>query len=288
MEHYYVPAKARPIWQREQRGQPDGDDNDSDNDGNNNDNKDNKDKDTEKDVKVNNAANEQSLANFQKLFDLLLKPGGDARQALIAFDLAQYICKRLLPERLQAIKWLKQLIKALLERGVPPERRHDVAAAILILLGASVEHCSPRWARGHLLDLEFDIGGDAPSSEGAEGFQAARLESKTFAEFWPQVQAIRTYQEQARSFLDALDGKTPSGEFAELEQAAKEEWPTMKTALGSKDPYGRIIPVPRVSDLRPRWYIGLPSGRGWQAQLNRYRDGEELLPQSPNRGERLT
>jgi hypothetical protein len=133
-----------------------------------------------------------------------------------------------------AVKWLRQL------RGVPPERRGDVAAAILTLFAASIPYTDPRWARDCLLRLGFDPSGDAPSSEAAWGFQSVLKPSKTFTEIWPHVQAIRTWPEQLRSYLDVLEGKTPSGEFKELENAAKEEWPVLKEALKSKTAVRRL------------------------------------------------
>jgi hypothetical protein len=42
------------------------------------------------------------------------------------------------------MSWLKRLIRALLDAGVPPERRNDVAAAVMTLFGASQ---SPALAR---------------------------------------------------------------------------------------------------------------------------------------------
>ena len=58
---------------------------------------------------------------------------------------------------------------------------------------------------------------------------------KTFPELWSQLQAIRTYPEQVRSYLAALNNGGSSGEFGDLEKAAEEEWPVLKTALISKE-----------------------------------------------------
>jgi hypothetical protein len=85
------------------------------------------------------------------------------RQVMIAFDLTQYICERLQPEATRALAWLKRLVEALLKAGVPPERRNDVAAAVLTLFGMSTEVASARLARGYLLRLNVDISGGAPS-----------------------------------------------------------------------------------------------------------------------------
>ncbi|MBV8729477.1 MAG: hypothetical protein JO336_06680 [Acidobacteriia bacterium] len=234
------------------------DEKDEGEDGNNGDNNNGNDKNKVKDA--NDRAVDQAFANFEKLFDLLLKPGGDADQALKAFDLTQYVCDRLEPEGQLAVKWLRQLISVLLERGVPPERRGKVAAAILTLLAASIVYTDPRWARDCLLRLGFDPSGDAPSSEAAWGFQSVLKPSKSVTEIWPHVQVIRTWPEQLRSYLDVLEGKTPSGEFKELENAAKEEWPVLKEALKSKNRGKKVIARSKFPDSCPRCYIQLPSG----------------------------
>ena len=77
---------------------------------------------------------EKSLAVFGRLFALLTRDGGPPRNALVAFDLTQYVCARLRPDAVQAKEWLDKLLRVLLDGGVPPERNNDVAAAVLAVL----------------------------------------------------------------------------------------------------------------------------------------------------------
>jgi hypothetical protein len=207
---------------------------------------------------VEDPAIEKTFAVFERLFDVLLKPGSAPRQIITAFDLAEYICERLRPEAAQAMSWLKRLIGALLDAGVPPERRNDVAAAVMTLLGAS-QSPRPRSARESLLRLNMDLSNGPPSSDSVMGFQSVLPQSRGFTELWSQVEEIRTYPELVRSYLEAIKKGGPANEFPELAQAANEEWPTLRAALTSKDPFKNIIEAKLFSDACPRCHLALPT-----------------------------
>jgi hypothetical protein len=203
---------------------------------------------------------DKSLAAFERLFDRLLKPDAESRQTVIAFDLAQYICERLQPDAAQATRWLEKLVPALLKAGVPEERRGDVAAAILSFLCTSSTPMRLRWARACLLRLDIDLSASAPPADSVQGFASVLPQHKTFSELWAQLQTIRTYPEQVRSYLVALNNGASSGEYGDLPQAAEEEWPVLKRALTSKDTLQKVILLDRFVDACPRCYIGLPTG----------------------------
>jgi hypothetical protein len=148
----------------------------------------------------------------------------------------------------------------LLKAGVPAERHNDVAAAVLTILSVSATPTKLRWARGGLLRLDIDLSGSAPAVDGAQGFQSVLPQTKTFAELWPQLQGIRTYAEQMRSYLAALKNGGGAGEFGDLAQAAEEEWQFLNAALTAKEPFKKIIVLDRLTDACPRCYIGLPTG----------------------------
>jgi hypothetical protein len=207
---------------------------------------------------VEDPAIQKTLMVFDRLFEVLLKPGSAPRQIITAFDLAGYICERLQPERSQAMSWLQQLIKSLLDAGVPPERRDDVAAAIMILLGTDVVP-RLRSARGSLLRLNMDLSGGPPLSDSVLGFQSVLPQRKTFSELWSQVQEIRTYPELVRAYLEALRKGGSTTEFPELAQAAKEEWPALKAALASATPPRNIIEAKIFSEACPKCHLGLPT-----------------------------
>src|SRR6266404_691132 len=168
-----------------------------------------------KDDDEDDPAIKRSLSEFEKLFDLLVRPDGVTRQLLIAFDLAEYMCERLKPERTQAQHWLDRLIPALLKAGVPADQRDEVAAAILTNLGAAPVPRLLRRTRGNLLGLGIDFSGGPPPADGVIGFQSVLPQQQAFADLWQQLLVMRTYQEQVRCYLAALNNGGSSGGFAD-------------------------------------------------------------------------
>ena len=55
--------------------------------------------------------------------------------------------------------------------------------------------------------IGFDVSGSPPPAEGVQGFQSVLTQSKSFAELWSELQAIRTSPEQVRSYVDVLSGR---------------------------------------------------------------------------------
>lgn len=205
---------------------------------------------------------EKSLAVFERLFGLLLKPGGPPRNALIAFDLTQYVCARLRPDAGQAKAWLGRLIRALLDAGVPPERRSDVAAAVMTLLAMAPETGACRWARGCLLRLETDFSGEAPPDDGVQGFLSVLPPQNPWPDLWPRLRALRTHQEQVRSYLRALADGRPSDEYPDLRNDARE--PVLEKAITSEAARKRVVMVDRSPDVCPRCHIMLPQGEAFK------------------------
>jgi hypothetical protein len=208
----------------------------------------------------------KSLAVFERLFDLLTKPGGPTRNALIAFDLTQYVCDRLRPEAVQAREWLDRLIKALLNAGVPPERRDDIAGAVLTVLGMSPEPGLYRWARGCLLRLNMDFASEAPSPDGVLGFQSVLPQQTRFSELWTRLRTLRTYQEQVLSYLQALELGKPSSDYPDLPSEAREEWPVLVDAITSAQSRAKLLFTNGALGVCPRCHIRLPSSEVYKLQ----------------------
>jgi hypothetical protein len=95
----------------------------------------------------------RSLEVFEKLFEFLLSPENAPRHAITAFDLKQYVCERLQPALDIAKTWLERLVGVLVRVVLPPDRREDIAAAILVLLACGYEPRRARTARARLLRL---------------------------------------------------------------------------------------------------------------------------------------
>lgn len=176
----------------------------------------------------------RSLAVFEDLFNLMLGAGSAHLHVMTAFDLTQYVCERLQPDFAKARDWLQRLVDVLVRVGPPIERRHDVAAAILTLLGAGSNIDGDRSARARLLRLGVEIFGDPPSPDPTGGFQSVLIQTVEFADLWARLKAVRTFREQVQAYLAALTAGEPSTLYGDLAHAAPEEWPVLQDAFKSE------------------------------------------------------
>ena len=203
----------------------------------------------------------ESLSFFTKLFDLLTKAGAPSRNVLTAFDLTQYVCDRLRPNQVQAKAWLEQLIRILVNTGVPAERRDDIAAAVLTVSATAPDVRVCRWARGCLLRLGVHFACKPPRADRVRGYQAVLQQQATFAELWPQLRAIRTFPEQVRTYRQAFHDGKPSDGYPDLPKEAHEEWPLLEAALTSSQARDQIFFTNGgACEVCPRCHIKLPSG----------------------------
>ena len=201
----------------------------------------------------------RSLAVFERLFNLLLSPENVQRHAITAFDLTQYVCERLQPDVGIAKSWLNRLLNALTRAPPPADRREDVAAATLVLLARDYEPNGARTARARLFQLGFPISGQPPSSAHVQGFQSVLTQTIGFFEIWERVQTVRTFPEQIRAYLSALNKGQPSTEYGDLPLEAAEEWPVLEDAFSSQDSREKICVLDKLSDACPIHYMTLPS-----------------------------
>jgi hypothetical protein len=212
------------------------------------------------DAPTQDPAVEKSLAVFERLFALLLKPDSPPRNALIALDLTQYVCARLRPDEAQVRTWLDRLVRTLLATDVPPERRRDVAAVVFALAATSAGNGVGRWARDCLLRLHVDLTGPPPDPEAAAGFASVLPQKVSFNDIWQDVQRLRTYHEQVRAYLQALEKGVPSeSDYPDLRRDAREEWPTLEAALADPKQRQRLAISPRAMDACPKCFIRLPA-----------------------------
>jgi hypothetical protein len=217
---------------------------------------------TREDPPAFDPAIEKSLAVFERLFDLLTRPGAPPRHALIAFDLTQYVCARLRPDAAVAKEWLERLIRILIDEDVTEDRRADVAAAVLTIAAMQAEPDPPtcRWARHCLRRLDYDVHGAPPDAEGVRGFAAVLPGQISFADIWPRLQAIRTFQEQVRAYVMALNQRKPAEEnYPDLPREAPSEWPVMSAAITDERLRARLAISPRETEACPKCFITLPA-----------------------------
>ena len=205
-------------------------------------------------------AAKRSLENFKKLFERLLLPENAPRYAMTAFDLTQYICERLQPDFAVAKNWLDQLIDKLVRVGPLPERRDEIAAAILTILGASTEIAEDRIARGRLIRLGKSLSDAPPSPDHVRGYQSVLVQKVEFAELWERLQTVRTFSELAKSYVsDLVLGQFSSG-YLELVREIPEEWEVLREALTSEEARSKVIILDHFVTACPIHNRTLPSG----------------------------
>lgn len=204
----------------------------------------------------------RSMARFHKVFGALLAEGNVGRFFWAAFDMAQYVCRRLEPQVIEASNWLSTLVSLYEEDIVGAERRDTIAAAILLLHGSDSSEDNARAARLHLLRKKFVIGDACPDLSTVDGFRAVLGVGADLEKLWERIKAIRTMPEQVEEFLKAVAARSPSSGYPDL-SLNRDEWPTLARAieeLESRDDF-EVVPsgttaCPRCSYNLPREQIG--------------------------------
>jgi len=203
---------------------------------------------------------ERSLQVFERLFKMLVSAHNQPHHAITAFDLTQYVCERLQPSVDLARNWLERLLNIITQGPIPQDRREDVAAAVLVLLAS--EHESPQFlaARARLIRLSFPLSGGSPSPERARGFQSVLPERMAYIDAWEHVLAVRTYPEQIRSYLNAMETGQPLMDCADLPNVVPEEWRVLEQALHSTQSRSKIRVLKTWSNACPTCNMMLPTG----------------------------
>ncbi|MER9254553.1 hypothetical protein NKI59_22595 [Mesorhizobium sp. M0598] len=209
-------------------------------------------------VQAVDRAVDHSLAVFEQFLDKMLSPGLVELHAFQALDLTQYICERLQPDPQRAKGWLQRLLDGLIRIEVPDDRRELVSAVVLTLLGTRIDENDLRAARSRLVGIGTDLQGDCPLPELARGFHSVLNQNATFPELWDRVRGIRTYREQARSYLDALAAGHPADGYGELALAAKDEFAIMTDAFKSERSRKKIEVMKQWSEACPKCHRTLP------------------------------
>lgn len=206
-----------------------------------------------------NLISEKTFGTFSQLFELLTKDDSPPRYAEVAFDLTGYICARLTPELIRARAWLVAVIRAWLNCGVRSERREDVAAAILTVLGTAPDADRMRWARHSLLRLGRELSDVPPPAQVVHNYQTVLLQRESFADLWEKVREVRTLEEQLHAYVKALkSGAASPDSYRDLPDAAPEVWPVLAQALTSIQARMNLIFIKKSEDKCPIHYTLLP------------------------------
>lgn len=206
-----------------------------------------------------NPAVDKTYGSFTQLFSILTKGGSPERHCEVAFDLTGFICARLRPDLELAREWLDRVLRVWLAAGVRPDRRDDVAAAILTVLGTMPEAGRYRWARGCLKRLGVDLSASPPSTDGVQNYQTVLLQQQNVADSWAKLQSVRTFHEQVYAYLRALDrGRPTPDDYLELPEQAREAWPVLADAFRSPAVRASLLITDVDSPICPRCHISLP------------------------------
>jgi hypothetical protein len=200
---------------------------------------------------------DRSMARFHKVFDALLAEGNVGRFFWAAFDMAQYVCRRLEPQAIEASRWLSTLVSLYDEDVVDAERRDTVAAAILLLHGSDLSDDNARAARLHLLRKKIAIGKACPDLSAVDGFRVVLGVGTDLEKMWERIKAIRTMPEQVQEFLKAVEAGSPSSGYPEL-PLNRDEWPTLARAIEEVESRDDFEIVPSGTTSCPRCSYDLP------------------------------
>lgn len=202
---------------------------------------------------------DKAYAAFNQLFEILTRKDASPRDAEIAFDLTGFMCARLRPDKWRAREWLASVIRAWLSAAVRSERKADVAAAILSVLGTAPDTESARRARSGLLQLGCDLSAASPPSEIVRNYQTVLLQQESFAELWVRVGQIRTYQEQVQAYVGALErGEATPEDYPDLPSAAPDVWSTLERAFKSPQVRNQVLIMEGLQQACPRCHFSLP------------------------------
>lgn len=214
-----------------------------------------------------NPAVDKTFGSFAQLFAILTKDGSPERHCEVAFDLTGFICARLRPDLEQAREWLDRVLRVWLAAGVRPDRRDDVAATILTVLGTMPEAGRYRWARSCLRRLGVDLSASPPSTDAVQNYQTVFLQQQSVTESWAKLQSVRTFHEQVRAYLGALDRGQPTPEdYPELPLQAREAWPVLADAFRSPAVKASLLFTDNDSQTCPRCHISLPQQEAQRLQ----------------------
>jgi len=92
------------------------------------------------------------------------------------------------------------------------------------------------------------------------------LQQQGFEQLWKQVRGVRTYEEQIRGYVQALNSGQPApDDYPDLPTDAREEWSVLEAALASPDGCKKLLFAKRP-DTCPVHNMKLP-----QAELYKLR-----------------
>lgn len=224
----------------------------------------NEDPDEEEGISEQNRPPPPSLSRafdaFNQVFEALLSGDNGQRFFTVAFDMAQYVCRRLEPVEGIVCGWLRELIHVHRRLNLQLEAPHHVAAIMLILgsLDRSLE--GRRSTRLQLLRGRFSLEADCPSMAGVDGFISALSAEADFNQMWAEIKDVKTMPEQVQAFLNAIASNSPANDYPDLRRY-REEWLVLERAIESPEDRDEFEVVAKGTTVCPKCYRTLPSAQ---------------------------
>jgi hypothetical protein len=200
---------------------------------------------------------ERSMGIFPRVFNALLTEDNAQRFFTVAFDLAQYVCRRLEPQKSEIVEWLRILIHVRNKYALQLERPENVAAVILVLYSNDLSMDGVRGARLQLLRMNRVPEGACPDMSAVDGFRSALAPEVDFDEQWERIKNVRTMPEQVRAFLKAVETNIPTSEYPDL-RSSRDEWSTLANVFNDPDSRDDFKAVPKGTTACPRCSRDLP------------------------------
>jgi hypothetical protein len=126
-------------------------------------------------------------------------------------------------------------------------------------LGTASDDGRCRWARDSLQRLGVDLSARRPATAAIHNYQVVLPEEETADVLWAKLQAIRTFAEERRAYLLALEhGQPAPADYADLEKAVPEAWPVLSQAFHSASARASLLVTDVVTDACPIHHISLP------------------------------
>lgn len=173
-----------------------------------------------------------AFESFEALLDVAVSESKSSHPLLVVLDLAQYLIDRLEPDPATALRWLKRVTGALLKVDLPEKRRRDILGSVMTIVMSSNNPGSLRWGREAAIRLNADLSGD-----GADQFEVSTIEvlpaKTTAAEAWSGIKSVRTFPEQVRNLLNAIDDGSANDGYPDLPEALGSDWAAFSSAVTS-------------------------------------------------------
>ena len=192
----------------------------------------------------------------EKLLDSLLAK--EAKERSHAFWFAHFLCDRVEPDPVKVKSYLDRLMVAFADGPPLLADAEAVAAAALVwstgLPGADDSLRAARAARRRLLRMGASLDWPLPDMRVVQGFVRALAPNVDFLILWDKIRAVRTPQEEIKSFR--LAGASLGPEYPYL--IGTQELSNMTSSVGE-----HLVFMTKFDGVCPHCHLTLPTGQAY-------------------------